>query len=348
MTIWSIPLRGVRGKRPNPQIKGLESSVEEWKKGFAHDTRPIIDGDCPSVIELPNLDGMTLCHYEYNGEDIAAKFSGEYDFAHLTPHLSTIYCEIVIDDSHWKGSFMPDYPKHNEIEKYQTVQTQAMAIITALRLIGFNRFIAPCILKNSTLKNAHMAGEGTIEFLPNHLFQIPMAFLEGSKSRITKKELAWVCRAVRTLNHLYFFDDLTPVMTAMSYYYDDIPSRAKMTLIWAAIEDLLKPNQGKIRFSIRARAAMMIGTSDSEIKDKFKQVGKLYNKRSAATHGRKFTWAYGLEDISKNKRLLDDMESLIKSYKLLCDIFYCIVDRGAKFTNLELSSLEEEYIKNFS
>ena len=347
MTIWSIPLRGIRGRRPNPQIEGLQFTGQKWERGFVHDTRPIIDGDCPPVVELPTLDGMTLCHYEYKGEDIAKKFSGEYDFAQLMPHLPTIHCEIVIDDSFWKAPFMPDYPGHDEVEKYQTIQAQAMAVITALRLIGFNRFIAPCILKNSTLKAAPMAEEGTIQFLPNHLFQIPMPYLENSKSRITKKEFEWVGRAVRTLNHLYFFGDLTPAMTAMSYYYDDAPHRAKMTLIWAAIEDLLKPNQKTIRFSIRSRAAMMLGKSDKEIKEKFKQLGKLYNRRSAATHGRKFTWAFGLKDIPKNKRLKEDMGSLSQSYQLLCDILYCVVDRGAQFTESELSKLEDRYKENF-
>ena len=47
----------------------------------------------------------------------------------MMPHLETIFSEIVIDDSYWKFPYMPDYPDHNDFEKYQTVVMQSTCLI---------------------------------------------------------------------------------------------------------------------------------------------------------------------------------------------------------------------------
>ena len=57
----------------------------------------------------------------------------------------------------------------------------------------------------------------------------------------------------------------------------------------------------------------------------------MYGKRNTATHGRRFTWSKGLEKIPNN--VVEDMDSLVNSYKLLCDLFYTIVDRGNRFSD---------------
>ena len=338
MTVWSIPLTGINGRRP---------LNEEWKPAYKHDTRIILDGESLEVIPLPHFAGMSLCHYEYQGEDIQSKFRGEYDFINLMPHLPTTYCEIIIDDSFWKPPFMPDYPSHNDTLKLQTVMMAGTTLITALRLIGFNQFIAPCFLKNGTLSSAPNCDEQTIEFFPQHPFLLPMPLLEVSKARLSRVDFEWVCKAHLTLYRICFTHDLSPVMSAMSYYYHDMPARAKMTLIWAAIEDLLKPNKSSIRFGIRARGAMMIGRSDEEIEMLFKQIGNLYGKRSAATHGRKFTYNQGLNINSENKRLQTDILALRSSYQLLCEILIRIVDRKSMFSDSELLQLEEQYKEKF-
>ena len=355
MTIWSIPLRGIRGKRPHFELveqlfPDSENSEGNWKKSWIHDTRPIIDGACESRIEIPHIQGISINHYEYNDEDLSAKFCSEFDFLHLMPHLPTIYSEIVIDDTFWKYPYMPDYPEHNDFEKYSTILGQSSSLITALRLIGFNRFIAPCILKNSTLKDALNCKDGVIELSMNHPFQIPMAlFPEGkSKSRISQQEMDWVGKAMFSLNRLFYEEknDFTATMTAMNYYYADIPPRAKMTLIWAAIEDLLRP-KGSVRFGIRSRSAMILGKTDGEIEGIFSSVGKLYDKRNSATHGKRFSWNYGIEDILTNRDSQLDVFAVVHSYQLLCDIFYCIVDRGNRFSDAELQSFEEQYKEKF-
>ena len=338
MTIWSIPLTGIKGRRP---------LRDAWRPAFKHDTRIILDGECPEVIPLPHFDGMSLCHYEYQGDDLGLKFRGEYDFIHLTPHLPTTYCEIVIDDSFWKPPFMPDYPSHDDVLKLQTVMMAGSTLITALRLIGFNQFIAPCFLKNGTLASASDSDDRTIEFYPQHPFLLPMPLLEKSKARLSLADFEWVCEAHLTLYQTCFNHDLSPAMSAMSYYYHDMPARAKMTLIWAAIEDLLKPSQSSIRFGIRARGAMMIGRSDEEKKMLFKQIGDLYGKRSAATHGRKFTYNQGLRINTGDKKLLPDLLALRSSYQLLCEILIRIVDRNSMFSDSELSQLEREYKEKF-
>ena len=341
MTIWSLPLTGIRGKRPWD---------EDWKTAYKHDSRMILNGEHLAVIPIPHFEGMTLRHYEYRNEDLTPKFSGVYDFEFLKPHLSTTYCEIVIDDSFWKAPFILMYPSHNEVLKLQTVMAASGALITSLRLIGYNRFIAPCILKHSTLQNATNCMDGTIEFYPHHPFHMPMPDLENSKSIISNEDFRWVSEATRTLYQLMFIEDFSPVMTAMSYYYHDMPQRAKMTLIWAAIEDLLKPkptDEHGIRFGFRARGAMLLGRSDEEIRKLFEQIGNLYGKRNAATHGRQFTYNKGIIPTPDNTQLTTDMLSLRSSYQLLCEILIRVVDRGALYTETELLELENKYKEKF-
>ena len=341
MTYWSIPLTGIRGRRPRNS---------EWKNAFKHDTRIIVEGDCPSIINLPHFPGMSLSHYEYNGEDLSSKFQGNYDFNHLLPHLPTTYCEIIIDDSEWKRPFMPDYPGHNEDEKLQTIMMASSTLVATLRLIGFNQFITPCILKNGTLSTAVNSDEKSIEFIPTNpfLFPTPLLELEKSKARLSKSDFEWVCKSHIILYQMCFIEDLTPAMSAMKYYYQDMPTRARMTIIWAAIEDLLKPKGNRIRFGIRARGAMLLGRNDKEVETLFKQIGNLYGKRSAATHGRRFTYMQGLKpDISDN-RLRTDIRALMTSYQLLCELLIKIIDRGSLFNELELQELEESYSEKFS
>ena len=341
MTIWSIPLTGIRGKRPWD---------EDWKSSYRHDTRLIIEGECLPLIPIPNFDGLSLQHYEYHGEDLEPKFSGKHDFEFLKPHLSKTYCEIVIDDSFWKPPFMPMYPFHDEVLKLQTVMAASGSLITALRLIGFNRFIAPCILKNSTLQKANDCKEGTIHFYPHHPFHMPLPMLEESKARLSKKDFLWVSKATITLHQLFFTHDFSPTMTALSYYYHDMPQRAKMTLIWAAIEDLLKPKRTKehgIRFGLRSRGAMMLGRNDEEISKLFEQIGNLYGKRNDATHGRQFTYNKGIIPTPDNTKLKTDMLALRSSYQLLCEILIRIIDRGTLFTDSELLELEDGYKDKF-
>lgn len=248
MTIWSIPLRGIRGKKPRNHLTDQIDHImgkkrTYWKKEYIHDTRPIIDGNILGKIEIPYHPGMAIVHYEYKGEGFESKLTHKHSFQHMMPHLETIFSEIVIDDSYWKFPYMPDYPDHNDFEKYQTVVMQSTCLMTALKLIDYNRFFAPFSLKNSTLNDLENAEESSVEFILNHPFQIPMAtFSKGrSKSRITSKEIEWVGNAMTTMNKLFFNDDFTTTMEAMSYYYGDLPVRAKMMLIWSAIEDLLRP-----------------------------------------------------------------------------------------------------------
>lgn len=338
MTIWSIPLTGINGRRP---------MSEEWKPAYKHDTRIILDGVSLPEIPLPHFHGVSLCHYEYLKQDIQSKFKGEFDFLHLEPHLPTTYCEIIINDSFWKPPFMPDYPGHDDILKLQTVIAAADTLITALRLVGFNQCIVPCILKNGSLTSAPNCEDGSIEFYPHHPFLIPMPMLNKGKARLSRKDFEWVCKAHLTLYELAFTSDITPTMTAMSYYYHDMPPRAKMSLIWAAIEDLLKPGKSGIRFGIRSRGAMLLGRSDEEIEDFYKHIGKLYDKRSAATHGRKFTYNQGLEISPDNDRLFEDISDIGTSYVLLCEILIRVIDKGSLITESELDELEEQYKKKF-
>jgi len=356
MGIWSIPLRGIRGKKPRDYLGGQMSKLFDkksptyWKKEYVHDSLPIIDGLAIEEIEIPYHEGISIISYEYKGEDFSSKLSYKDNFHHMMPHIGTIFSEIVIDDSFWKYPYMPDYPNHNDFEKYQTVIMQSGCLITALRLIDYNRCFAPFLLKNSTLNGLGSCKEGTVEVLLNHPFQIPMAVFkpERSKARLSSKEMQWVGKAMRTMNRLFYEEqnDFTTTMNAMSYYYADLPPRPKMMLIWSAIEDLLRPT-GSIRFGVKRRFAMILGKNDNERKKIHDQVDELYYKRNSATHGRRFTWSHGIEDMARNKNAQNDMIALIESYQLLCDLFFQIIDRGGRYTDKELLQMDDEYEVKF-
>ena len=356
MTIWSIPLRGIRGKKPrnylSEQIDKLfnKKSRPHWKKEYVHDSLPIIDRLAIEEVEIPYHKGISIIRYEYKGEDLSSKLSQNDNFRHMIPHLGTIFSEIVIDDSFWKYPYMPDYPNHNDFEKYQTVIMQSACLITALRLIDYNRCIAPFLLKNSTLNGLGICKEKTVEVLLNHPFQIPMAvFKPGrSKARLSSKEIEWIGKAMFTMNHLFHEEqnDFTTAVNAMAYYYADLPARPKMMMIWSAIEDLLRP-KGSIRFGVRKRFAMILGKTDTEMKIIHDLVDELYYKRNSATHGRRFTWSHGIEDMAKNENAQNDMNALVESYQLLCDLFFQIIDRGRRYTDEELLQMDDEYEVRF-
>lgn len=356
MTIWSIPLRGIRGKKPRDYLSEQfdklfnKKSRPHWKKEYVHDSLPIIDGLAIEEVEIPYHKGISIIRYEYKGEDLSSKLSQNDNFRHMIPHLGTIFSEIVIDDSFWKYPYMPDYPNHNDFEKYQTVIMQSACLITALRLIDYNRCIAPFLLKNSTLNGLGSCKEKTVEVLLNHPFQIPMAvFKPGrSKARLSSKEMEWIGKAMITMNHLFYEEqnDFTTTLEAMSYYYADLPPRPKMMMIWSAIEDLLRP-KGSIRFGVRKRFAMILGKTDTEMKIIHDMVDELYYKRNSATHGRRFTWSHGIEDMAKNENAQNDMNALVESYQLLCDLFFQIIDRGRRYTDEELLQMDDEYEVRF-
>ena len=340
MTLWSIPMCGIRGKRPLKVSK-------EWKPEFMNDSRLILNGESHQMLPT-QFPGVYLSHCEYNGEEIESKFQGSFDFQYLSIYLPTTYCEIIIDDSKWQAPIMPDYPHHNEQQKLQTVMFAGATLIQALRLIGFNQFISPCILKNGTISLAKNCEESSIELFPHQGFVIPMPPPVGNKTNLSEEDYNWLLYAHSVLYNLSYETDLTPVFSAIDYCYQDMPPRAKMTIIWAAIEHLVKPNPEKIRFGIRSRSAMLIGRTDEEIQLLYKQIGNLYGKRSAATHGRKFTYNKGLEiNLLENQRLVEDLESLSSSYKLLCEILIKIIDRESMYSELELQKLEDEFQEKF-
>jgi len=356
MAIWSIPLRGIRGKKPrnylSEQIDKLFSGKRRvyWKKEYVHDSLPIIDGIVIEEIDIPYHQGISIIRYEYEGEDLSSKLSDKDSFQHMVPHLGTIFSEIVIDDSFWKYPYMPDYPNHNDFEKYQTVLMQSSCLLTALRLIDYNRCFAPFLLKNSTLNGLGNCKQGTVEVLLNHPFQIPMAVFkpERSKARLSTKEMQWVGKAMLTMNQLFYEErnDFTTTVNAMSYYYADLPPRPKMMLIWSAIEDLLRP-KGSIRFGVKRRFAMILGKNDNERKKIHDQVDELYYKRNSATHGKRFAWSHGIEDMARNENAQNDMNALIESYQLLFYLFFQIIDRGGRYTDKELLQMDDEYEVKF-
>jgi hypothetical protein len=174
-----------------------------------------------------------------------------------------------------------------------------------------------------------------------------MPLLNPGKVRLSEKEFRWVCESHLTLYQLCAENDFTPAMTGMTYYYHDMPQRAKMSLIWAGIEDLLKSRKSRTKFSIKSRCAMLLGRSDEEIGVLYKQIGNLYDKRSAATHGRKFAYNQGLSITPGNTRLETDLGALGTSYVLLCEILIRVIDKGSLFTDSELDELEEQYKEKF-
>ena len=176
MTIWSIPLRGIRGKKPRDYLTEQTDKLFKkkrplyWKKEYVHDSLPIIDGLILEKVEVPYHRGISIIRYEYKGEDLSSKLSQKDNFHHMMPHLGTIFSEIVIDDSFWKYPYMPDYPNHNDFEKYQTVIMESNCLITALRLIDYNRCFAPFLLKNSTLNGLGSCKERTVATSWNYFF----------------------------------------------------------------------------------------------------------------------------------------------------------------------------------
>lgn len=353
MVTWSIPLYGIRGNRPQydfdklfAQIDGYIPKRKEWKREYIHDSLPILDGESIKSVKIPNHEGIHLVRYDYDEVDFSKKLAYPNNSRHMLPYFENIHCEIVIDDSLWKGDYMKDYPSHNDIEKYQTVMMQAGCLITSLRLIGFNRFVVPFIIKNGCLNDLDSVDDGSLQVYFQHPFHIPSAVLRNSKSRITTQDLDWIGRSVSVLNYLFYFDDFTTTLESMNYYYGELPVRAKMMLIWSAIEDLLQPKKF-IRKRVRTRSAMILGKNNDDRKRIYDYVGELYDSRNSATHGRKFSYAYGLEDIPKNEQLQNDGMSLINSYQLMCDLFRKIVDRGSRYSEKELEEMDSKYERLF-
>ena len=51
--------------------------------------------------------------------------------------------------------------------------------------------------------------------------------------------------------------------------------------------------------------------------------------------------------MAKNENAQNDMNALVESYQLLCDLFFQIIDRGRRYTDEELLQMDDEYEVRF-
>ena len=51
--------------------------------------------------------------------------------------------------------------------------------------------------------------------------------------------------------------------------------------------------------------------------------------------------------MAKNENAQNDLNALVESYQLLCDLFFQIIDRGRRYTDEELLQMDDEYEVRF-
>lgn len=100
-------------------------------------------------------------------------------------------------------------------------------------------------------------------------------------------------------------------------------SALTLVSLWGALEALFSPSTSELRFRVSALVAAFLKAPGTERHNLQREVAKLYDKRSAAAHG-------------KPKH---EAEDLLATFNLLRDILMKIIDRGAVPTKESLDAL---------
>lgn len=96
-----------------------------------------------------------------------------------------------------------------------------------------------------------------------------------------------------------------------------------MVAIWAALEALFSPSNSELRFRVSALIASFLEPPGERRRSRVKEIGKLYDKRSSAAHGKSS----------------HENTDLLASFNLLGEVLRRMVDQGRVPTKAELEGL---------
>ena len=284
-------------------------------------------------------------------QGIENKFSEEEDYNRIAPFKDEIFHELLTNLDWWSEIYFDDKPfsSWNSEEQLKIIQGFSDVILFLFRVRGFTFFSAPFDIigssfsllpkaKNSSVILRTRMKESLLDaiHLPNHKPKV-----------LEKNDINWIDEKlvpVYESNKGGAFNFLFEIYESLHY-----PNPAvQLTQIWAGIEFIVKSSYSRVRRSIKARCAMILGKTAEQQRKIFSDVGKLYNQRSAVIHGvEPFTMLTVLSNLVQENgktKVNGAAKALWDSFRLLNDLVVEAISQEPMFFSKEdLDALENRF-----
>ena len=210
----------------------------------------------------------------------------------------------------------------DEIPNVGTVHEVARAIVLVIQL-GINPATYLSAISNKPFEAHQQAPDPDAWVQPEETDRrrFPLGVEDG---KLTKSRASWLAErwptAARLTKESPEFALAADALAIGQYVHR---SSLIIVAIWAALEALFSPSTTELRFRVSALIASYLEPPGEQRQSRAKEIGKLYDKRSSAAHG-------------KSNHQDDD---LLASFNLLGAVLRKILDEGRVPTKNELEGM---------
>lgn len=210
----------------------------------------------------------------------------------------------------------------NGVPSIGTAQEVARAVVLVIRL-GINPATYMAAISNRPFLAHLQAPDDDAWVQPEEveLRRFPLAVENGV---VDSARASWVAKrwpvAARLSRQSAEFALAVDALSIGQYVHR---SSLTMVALWAALEALFSPSTSELKFRVSALIASFLEPPGEQRRARSKTIGKLYDKRSAAAHG-------------KSSHQDDD---LLASFNLLAEVLQRILDREQVPTKDELEQM---------
>jgi len=207
-------------------------------------------------------------------------------------------------------------------EKYESTVSVARTILFLLR-VGINPAITLPVFSNYAFSTLPLVGESQAKLIPFEVQHrhFPLGIVGGA---CTGESLKWVAERWSTTHRLSTSNaEFALAVDALDSGQFVQSTALTLVSLWGALEALFSPSTSELKFRVSALiAAYLEPTGEGRLKLQ-RDVAKLYDKRSAAAHG-------------KPKHTPED---LLATFELLRRVLLAMIDAGAVPTKAKLEEL---------
>jgi hypothetical protein len=204
-------------------------------------------------------------------------------------------------------------------DKYGSTISVARTILFLLR-VGINPAITLPVFSNYAFAALPQVGDNQTKLIPYEVQprHFPLGIVGGT---CTEESLKWVAERWSTTYHLSASTaEFALAVDALDSGQFVHSTALTLVSLWGALEALFSPSTSELKFRVSALiAAYLEPAGDSRLQLQ-REVGKLYDKRSAAAHG-------------KPKHTTED---LLATFQLLRRVLLAMIDAGTVPTKINL------------
>lgn len=343
--------RAERKERENQlrfQSDIVSTAVRILEIGFIPPSKPD-DLDLVQVREIGPF-RFVILNPMIHHRGVKNKFSVESQYGCFAPYRDEIFFELFTKKEWWHGMEFDAvrFQDWDPEEQLKIVQGFSDVVLFLFRVRGFTFFSSPFDLNGSSFHGLQRARDGSVSLrtrMKESLMDaIPLP--NPNPHFLSDADFEWINNAIipaYTANQEGKFNFLFEIYESLHY-----PNPAvQLTQIWAGIEFLLKSSKSRVKRSIRARCAMILGDTQDKQKEIYADVGRLYDLRSSVVHGvEALTLNTVLEGLTVDEdtglfEVNGTAGMLFKSFSLLNELVLVTLGRESTFfSKEELDGLE--------